>query len=225
MMRHVPQFDDMFKEIYQKTPARAPDRVALELYESPAYNFIGRPMAQLSAFHLRQLMGAQQHMFGQATALQQQRPHVEVQYMQGPPGLPGAPGPQGMPGMPGKDGADGRNAPEAQPVGVGSSTTPPPPPPKPPTTANVRQENHGGGPPPSGGAAGSAPYQPPTVAERIFQFGGGNPPDPGQGYGKVKKQVRKPREAVPVFDMSTPRTGFRDFQDPSRSCCSFGQHF
>ena len=26
--RHVPQYDDMFAEIFKKTPARAPDRTA-----------------------------------------------------------------------------------------------------------------------------------------------------------------------------------------------------
>ena len=37
--RHVPQYDDMLKEIFEKTPGRAPDRTALQLYESPAYAF------------------------------------------------------------------------------------------------------------------------------------------------------------------------------------------
>ena len=55
--RHVPQYDDMFAEIFKKTPARAPDRTALELYESPAYAFIGRPFAQMNAFSHKKFNG------------------------------------------------------------------------------------------------------------------------------------------------------------------------
>ena len=72
--RHVPQYDDMFKEIFKKTPARAPDRTALELYESPAYAFIGRPFAQMSATHMRNLKGAQREMGMHMTGCEREDP-------------------------------------------------------------------------------------------------------------------------------------------------------
>ena len=92
--RHVPQYDDMFKEIFQKTPARAPDRTALQLYESPAYAFIGRPFAQMNAFHMRNLMGAQREMGVNMTAMREGRPHLEVMAESGggPPPPPGGAG-------------------------------------------------------------------------------------------------------------------------------------
>ena len=92
--RHVPQYDDMFKEIFQKTPARAPDRTALQLYESPAYAFIGRPFAQMNAFHMRNLLGAQREMGMNMTAMREGRPQLEVMAESGggPPPAPGGAG-------------------------------------------------------------------------------------------------------------------------------------
>ena len=92
--RHVPQYDDMFKDMFEKTPARAPDRTALQLYESPAYAFIGRPFAQMNAFHMRNLMGAQREMGMQMTAMREGKPHVELMAQSGsgpPPPPPGGP--------------------------------------------------------------------------------------------------------------------------------------
>ena len=79
-MRRVPQFEDAFQDIWKTEPARAPDREALDLYNSPVYGFIGRPLAQMSEFHLKQLAVTQQQAGMQQTALQQGRPSLSCSW-------------------------------------------------------------------------------------------------------------------------------------------------
>ena len=50
-MRLVPKFEDAFKETLVQVPTRLPDRSALQLYESPELNFIGRPFEDMERFH------------------------------------------------------------------------------------------------------------------------------------------------------------------------------
>ena len=154
--RHVPQYDDMFAEIFKTTPARASDRTALELYESPAYAFIGRPFAQMSAFHLRNLMGAQKEMGMHMTAMREGRPHVEVMAESGdPPSQPPGGGAMGV----------GAVAQVIDPPSVILSDSGPPAPGQPPAPApegnrvigaapgegiSVSLDSRGGAPPPSG---------------------------------------------------------------------------
>ena len=42
---------------YQKAQGRAPDRAALELYETPDMQYVGRPKSEMTAFQLRHLSG------------------------------------------------------------------------------------------------------------------------------------------------------------------------
>ena len=89
-------FDEAAGDIYQRKQGHAPDRAALELYESPDMQFIGRPMAEMSAFHLAHLNAVRQQSGRMLNAMTTGTPYISPKVdAAGQAPIVGIQGPQG----------------------------------------------------------------------------------------------------------------------------------